>query len=66
MNIKNYWTYCINQPLTNVEKYRKDILSCVGVTFTHSMGKRKTQDTELTAQEFTSRLRKLRDGQRLI
>jgi len=48
------------------EKYRKDILSCVGVTFTHSIGKKKKQDTVLTVQEFTSRLRKLRDGQRLI
>ena len=48
------------------EKYRKDILSCVGVTFTHSIGKKKKQDTVLTVQEFTSRLRKLRDGKRLI
>lgn len=48
------------------EKYRKDILSCVGVTFTHSIGKRKVQDTVLTTQEFTSRLKKLRDGQRLV
>jgi hypothetical protein len=44
------------------KKYRKDILSCVGVTFTHSIGKKKKQDTVLTVQEFTSRLRKLRDG----
>ena len=48
------------------DKYRKDMLSCVGVTFTHSLGKRKIQDTVITTREFTSRLTKLRDGARLV
>ena len=47
------------------DKYREDIVSCVGVTFKHSVGKRKKQDTVLTEQEFVSRLTKLRDGKQL-
>lgn len=47
------------------ENYRRDITSCKGVTFTHSLGKNKKSDTVLTTQEFCSRLTKLRDNYKL-
>lgn len=43
------------------ENYRRDIQSCKGVTFTHSIGNNKKSETVLTTQEFCSRLTKLRD-----
>ena len=43
------------------ENYRRDLESCKGVTFTHSLGRHKKSDTVLTTQEFCSRLTKLRD-----
>ncbi len=47
------------------ENYRRDIQSCNGVTFTHSIGKNKKSETVLTTQEFCSRLTKLRDTGRI-
>ena len=48
------------------ENFRRDLQSCKGVTFTHSLGKHKKSETVLTTQEFCSRLTKLRDNERLI
>ena len=47
------------------KQFKKDIEACKGVTFTHSLGKRKIQETVLTRQEFLSRLTKLKDGETL-
>ena len=47
------------------ENYRRDIQSCRGVTFTHSIGNNKKSETVLTSQEFCSRLTKLRDFERI-
>lgn len=47
------------------EGYKRDIMSCKGVSFTHSKGKNKKSETILTSQEFCSRLTKLRDNCRL-
>ena len=43
------------------EKFKKNLLSTNGMVLTHSIGKRKIQDTVLTVSEFCSRLTKLRD-----
>lgn len=48
------------------EGFRKDLNSCRGVTFTHSLGKHKKSETVLTSQEFCSRLTKLRDTGKLV
>ena len=47
------------------ENYRRDIQSCKGVTFTHSIGNNKKSETVLTSQEFCSRLTKLRDFEKI-
>lgn len=47
------------------ENYRRDIQSCRGVTFTHSIGNNKKSETVLTSQEFCSRLIKLRDYEKI-
>ena len=43
------------------ENFRRDLQSCKGVTFTHSLGKHKKSETVLTSLDFCSRLTKLRD-----
>ena len=43
------------------ESFRKALLATGNATLTHSMGKKKTNETVLTVQEFTSRLYKLRN-----
>ena len=48
------------------DNFRRDLQSCKGVTFTHSLGKHKKSETVLTTQEFCSRLTKLRDTGKLI
>ena len=47
------------------DNFRRDLQSCKGVTFTHSLGKHKKSETVLTVQEFCSRLTKLRDNGKL-
>lgn len=42
------------------ESFRKALLATGNAALTHSMGKRKTNETVLTIQEFTSRLYRLR------
>lgn len=42
------------------EGFKKALLATGDATLTHSMGKKKTNETVLTTQEFTSRLYKLR------
>lgn len=42
------------------ESFKKALLATGNATFTHSMGKKKINETVLTVQEFTSRLYKLR------
>lgn len=42
------------------EGFKKALLATGNATLTHSMGKRKTNETVLTIQEFTSRLYRLR------
>lgn len=46
--------------LSQNESFKKALLATGNATLTHSMGKRKTNETVLTVQEFTSRLYKLR------
>lgn len=43
------------------EGFRKALLATGNASLTHSIGKRKINETVLTTQEFTSRLYKLRD-----
>lgn len=43
------------------EGFRKALIATGNATLTHSIGKRKTNETVLTVQEFTSRLYRLRD-----
>ena len=43
------------------EGFRKALLATGNATLTHSIGKKKTNETVLTVQEFTSRLYKLRN-----
>ena len=47
------------------DNFRRDLQSCKGVTFTHSLGKHKKSETVLTVQEFCSRLTNLRDNGKL-
>ncbi len=44
------------------ENFRKALHATENAVLTHSMGRRKTNETVLTEQEFCSRLMKLRDG----
>lgn len=46
--------------LATNEKFRKALIASKGATLTHSIGKRKIEETVLTSQEFISRLNKLR------
>jgi len=43
------------------ESFRKAFLATQNATLTHSIGKKKQQETVLTVQEFTSRLYRLRE-----
>lgn len=45
---------------TGNESARKALLATKNATLTHSVGKRKIEDTVLTEQEFCSRLRRIR------
>lgn len=45
-------------------KFTNALLATGNATLTHSIGKRKKQDTVLTAQEFCSRLMKIRKSMR--
>lgn len=47
--------------LSKNASFRKALLATGNANLTHSIGKRKPQETVLTAQEFTSRLMMLRD-----
>lgn len=46
--------------LATNEKFRKALIASKGATLTHSIGKRKIEETVLTSQEFISRLNRLR------
>ena len=47
------------------ESFRKALKASGQSTLTHSMGKKKTNETVLTVSEFCGRLRKLRNGEKL-
>ena len=48
------------------EGFRNALHSVTNMTFTHSIGKNKQSETVLTAQEFCSRLTKLRDNNGIL
>lgn len=48
------------------EGFKKALLATKGATLTHSIGKRKINETVLTTQEFCSRLTKLRDNEGIL
>lgn len=46
--------------LAKNEKFKKALIASKGATLTHSIGKRKIEETVITSQEFISRLNRLR------
>ena len=54
------------EALSENEGFKKALLATGNATLTHSIGKRKQNETVLTVQEFTSRLYKLRDKLNII